>query len=190
MKSQIGIDEVGRGAWAGPLLVVALRSNTKMPKGLRDSKLLSKKQREVFAKEVSKTCDIGEGWVEPFEIDNFGLTEAMRIGVKRALLNIGATYGEEIIIDGNVNYCGDKYIHSMAVINADDKHPVVSAASIVAKVQRDNKMNILARSFPQFGFEANVGYGTRFHINALKQYGVTQIHRKSYKPIKELLDVK
>jgi ribonuclease HII len=184
----VGIDEVGRGCWAGPLLVVAARQVGKLPLGLADSKKLSKKQRESLLGDIQISCDLGEGWVQPEEIDELGLTAAMRLGVSRALLQLGADLNEEIIMDGHINYCPADFTNVAAVVKADDSHPIVSAASIYAKVTRDRHMTRLAKFHPFYGFEHHVGYGTALHLSALKVHGVSAIHRKSYKPIQAFLE--
>lgn len=180
----IGIDEVGRGAWAGPLLVVAARQRSTLPQGLADSKKLTKKARTNLIQDIKTSCDLGHGWVKPSEIDELGLTEAMRLAVKRALIEIRAQDEEEIIMDGNINYCSLAFINVTCAIKADADYPIVSAASIYAKVTRDNIMTDLARRFPNHAFDSHVGYGTAKHIQALKDYGVTNIHRLSYKPVR------
>ncbi len=184
----IGIDEVGRGCWAGPLLVVATRLTGDLPLGLKDSKVLSKKKRQALIYDIQIACDIGEGWVIPAEIDQLGLTESMRLGVARALDNIQAKTSETIIIDGNINYCDKKYINSSAVIDADAKYPIVSAASICAKVTRDEYMANLPERYQIYDFVNNVGYGTKSHITALALHGVSDVHRKSYAPIKKIIN--
>lgn len=183
----IGIDEVGRGCWAGPLLVVAAREIKKLPAGLKDSKKLSRKQRENFAKSILVCCEFGEGWVMPVEIDQLGLTEAMRLGTQRALEALDARLTEKIIFDGNINYCGSQYVHASAVVGADDLFPIVSAASIYAKVKRDAYMADLPARYAHYEFERHVGYGTQRHSILLKRHGVSDIHRKSFAPIKALL---
>jgi ribonuclease HII len=179
----IGIDEVGRGCWAGPLLVVAARAKLSLPEGLVDSKMLSKQQREALLEAIIETCDLGEGWVQPEEIDRFGLAGAMRLGVSRALLSLGAGFKDEIIMDGTVNYCPNEFTGVQTVAKADQLHPIVSAASIYAKVQRDAHMARAAIFYPFYGFEKHVGYGTALHQAALKVHGISNIHRKSFKPI-------
>lgn len=186
-KSQVGIDEVGRGCWAGPLLVVAARQIAELPKGLADSKTLSKRQREALVDDIRESCELGEGWVQPEEIDQLGLTGAMRLAVSRALLQLGADTDEEIIIDGNINYCPEQFINVQSVVKADAEHPIVSAASIHAKVTRDRHMQRAAQFHPFYGFENHVGYGTALHMSALKVHGVSAIHRKSFKPIQAFL---
>jgi ribonuclease HII len=187
MSGIVGIDEVGRGSWAGPLLVVAAKATSDLPDELKDSKLLIKSKREALFEVIKESCALGEGWVQPEEIDQHGLAEAMRIGVSRALLALGASFDDEIILDGNVNYCPDEFVRAKCQIKADNLIPIVSAASIVAKVARDNYMADMAKKFPNYGFEKHVGYGTALHTQALKLHGVTLLHRKSYKPIQAFI---
>lgn len=182
----VGIDEVGRGCWAGPLVAGAVILREPI-QGLKDSKKLSKKQRELLAAEVHLHAKaIGLGWVQPEEIDSIGLTEAVRLAMQRAVDEIILPY-DEVIIDGNINYLA--HVHgSRALVKADDLIPAVSAASIVAKVARDNWMAIEAHQlFPEYEFGNHVGYGTKRHIELLKLHGVSTLHRKSYKPIQALL---
>lgn len=183
----IGIDEVGRGAWAGPLLVVAARDVTDLPDGLNDSKVLSRVAREKLAPRIQQACDLGEGWVMAREIDAIGLTPAMELAVARALEALGASPEEEIIMDGHINYCPARFTSAVAVIDADAEHPIVSAASIYAKVTRDNYMAELAEQMPGYGFEKHVGYGTKIHMEALATLGVSSQHRLSYRPIKKFI---
>jgi ribonuclease HII len=186
----VGIDEVGRGCWAGPLLVVAARTKTEkteLPKGLKDSKLLSKKRREVLYEEIVLSCNLGEGWVQSEEIDKLGLARAMRLGVGRALMELGVLIDEEIIIDGLINYCPTEFENVKTVARADSLHPIVSAASIYAKVTRDRHMANLSQFYPGYKFEKHVGYGTKEHQTVLKKFGISRIHRKSFKPIKHFV---
>ncbi|MCA9342720.1 ribonuclease HII [Candidatus Saccharibacteria bacterium] len=184
----IGIDEVGRGAWAGPLLVVAASQITLIDFPVNDSKKLTKKQREAIFEKLRQICKFGEGWVEADEIDKLGLTKAMRLGVARALKALGAKETEEIIMDGHINYCEPKFVNVECVIKADAKYPVVSAASIYAKVTRDNYMAKLSEKHQEYNFANNVGYGTAGHRQAINDFGVTKYHRLSYKPVKESLN--
>lgn len=184
---QIGIDEVGRGCWAGPLLVVAARTVADLPAGLADSKVLSKKKREELFIVLPETCEFGEGWVEPAEIDKLGLTGAMRLAVKRALEALGAGVDEEIIMDGLINYCHPEFTRVQCIARADSSQPIVSAASIYAKVLRDKKMAELAVEHPKYGFDKHVGYGTKVHLEALEQFGITPLHRLSYKPLQQFV---
>jgi ribonuclease HII len=181
----IGIDEVGRGCWAGPLLVVAARQREELPTGLKDSKVVSKKKRELLAPLIQQSCDIGEGWVTAQEIDRLGLTEAMRLGVVRSLIAIRATTDEVIIIDGNTNYCPATYRQATAVINADELYQLVSAASIYAKVTRDRYMSNLSGIYIPYQFDKHVGYGTKLHMEMIQEHGLTDMHRMSFAPIKK-----
>lgn len=181
----IGIDEVGRGSWAGPLLVVAARQLSTLPAEIKDSKLLINKQRKDIAEVLKRCCEFGEGWVDAAVIDSKGLSSAMKIGTARALRALRVTYKEEIIIDGSINYVSSKFYNSSCVISADALIPLVSAASIYAKVARDEIMQELGLKYPDYGFENHVGYGTKAHQLALKNYGVLKnIHRLSYKPVR------
>ena len=184
MSEIIGIDEVGRGCWAGPLLVVAARQVGALPTAIADSKVLSKKKRELLFYDIEIACDIGEGWVTPVEVDMLGLTEAMRLAVQRALEALNARQDEVIIMDGNINYCAPEFLNSEAVIDADATHPIVSAASIYAKVLRDRYMCEQALLFPGYDFDKHVGYGTAAHSTALKELGVCDLHRRSFKPVR------
>jgi len=187
----VGIDEVGRGCWAGPLVAGAVILPTEpglldLPVKLRDSKKLSSKQRDIASAWIHEhAVAIGLGWVEPSEIDRLGLTESVRLAMERAVAVIRVGY-DEIIIDGNINYFPDNP-KAQAIIKADDSVPAVSAASIVAKVARDAYMTELSTKYVGYGFEKHVGYGTAAHIAALRSLGVTDIHRLSYKPVRALL---
>lgn len=182
----VGVDEVGRGCWAGPLVACAVVLERPIA-GLKDSKKLSKLQRETLAARIKKEAlAIGFGWVEPKAIDISGITEAVKCAMEQAIAAISVEY-ERIVIDGNINYFpNDK--RAEAIIKADDRVPAVSAASIVAKVARDEYMATVAHDqFPDYGFGQHVGYGTKLHIEMLNLHGVTHLHRKSYKPIQALL---
>ncbi|MDB5182864.1 MAG: rnhB [Candidatus Saccharibacteria bacterium] len=183
----IGIDEVGRGCWAGPLLVVAARTTGTLPLGLKDSKKLSKKQRENLFLQIQTSCDLGEGWVTAAEIDADGLTKAMELAVGRALQAINAQNDEEIIMDGIINYCDPAFINVKCEAKADDAYPVVSAASIYAKVTRDRYMTELKNEYSVYEFAKHVGYGTKLHSDLLAIHGTCDQHRLSFAPIKKLL---
>ncbi len=185
----IGVDEVGRGAWAGPLLVVAARvkPHHTLPFGITDSKLLSKIQKEQFYQQLLIVCDFDEGWVEVEEIDSLGLGPALKLGAMRAVATLSNVEAEEICIDGSINFLKDVYPKSFARIKADITEPIVSSASVYAKVVRDRKMTSLHYEMPEYGFNTHVGYGTTTHIEALKKYGISKHHRKSFKPIMALL---
>ena len=181
----MGIDEVGRGCWAGPLVVGAVALAHPID-GLKDSKKLTKKRREeLSALVLNQAAATGLGWVTAEEIDSLGLTRSTGLAVERALAQIKIDF-DEIIIDGNTNFL-PKDPRAKAVIKADNSVAAVSAASIIAKVARDACMVQAALSYPGYGFESHVGYGTVQHIDALKRMGVCKLHRRSYKPIQQIL---
>lgn len=181
----VGIDEVGRGCWAGPLVAGAVALGQPIA-GLKDSKQLSKMQRTRLALEVrEKAFAIGVGWVSAREVDELGLTASVRLAMQRALALIDTPF-DEIIIDGNLNFLATDP-RAQAVVKADRSVPAVSAASIIAKVARDEWMcSQAAVNFPAYGFEKHVGYGTKLHQEMLKIHGACVLHRQSYKPIQQL----
>jgi ribonuclease HII len=183
----VGIDEVGRGCWAGPIVAGAVILK-KPIKGLKDSKKLTKQQRKILSTQIrAEALAIGLGWVTPVELDDIGLTEAVRLAMRRALEQITVHY-DEIIIDGNYNFFPENP-KAKAVIKADDSVPAVSAASIVAKVVRDNYMAEIAAEYPDYGFPSHVGYGTALHLERLKLHGISDLHRQSFKPVKALIQL-
>ena len=193
----LGIDEVGRGPWAGPLVIGAVV----LPKDetgnypawvadLTDSKKLSKKKRETLSKTIlSEAPATGLGWVSSKEIDSLGLSESLKLATRRALNEIKQTSVklDEIIIDGTMNFLEGTPLESRVTIlkKADFLIKEVSAASIIAKVARDHYMIELAHKFPGYGFEKHMGYGTKLHMDALKQLGPCPEHRYSFRPIAE-----
>ncbi len=185
----VGVDEVGRGALAGPLLVVAARPIVEViPAGLKDSKLLTRAQRESLFDMLVQSFEFGEGWVLPREIDRMGLGWGLRLGVRRALSRLSLGFDEEIVIDGIVNYVPKKFKNGRCEIDADDHLPIVSAASIYAKVRRDRFMIELSKRHQQFNFAMHVGYGTREHCLELERNGPLKfIHRHSFSPVKQAL---
>ena len=180
----LGIDEVGRGPWAGPLVVGAVVLGCEID-GLTDSKKLSKKKRELLDLEIrQKALGFGIGWVDAVEIDKIGLSDALKQATIRAVSQINTSYSE-IIIDGTVNFLKEtnkgKYVKTLK--KADLLIPSVSAASIIAKVARDNFMIEQDELYPEYGFASHVGYGTAKHIKAIDEYGVTPLHRLSFAPL-------
>jgi ribonuclease HII len=175
----IGIDEVGRGAWAGPLLVCAVRLHDQID-GLKDSKKLSAKKRQALNAQILPLADIGYGWISAKQIDEFGLSKALKMASAIALTQIEPLKNEKIIIDGSVNFA-PQYKAAKTVIRADDLYPVVSAASIVAKVARDAYMAKLSKEQPCYAFEKHAGYGTVLHFESIQQFGLCNEHRQSFK---------
>jgi ribonuclease HII len=181
----LGIDEVGRGPWAGPLVVGAVVLGGVTIDGLTDSKKLSKKRREELDGIIrEKTTGIGLGWVSASEIDDIGLSAALVLATKRAVEQVKVPY-HEIVIDGTVNFLKEtnkgQYVTTMK--KADLLVPTVSAASIVAKVARDAYMEEQDAVYPEYGFKSHVGYGTAMHIKAIETLGVTPLHRLSIAPL-------
>ena len=186
----LGIDEVGRGPWAGPLVVGAVVLSGGMVDGLTDSKKLTARKREELAEKVRESgAGVGLGWVSAEEIDEVGLSEALRLATRRAVEEISAAY-DEVIIDGTVNFLAETILQRNVTVlaKADLLIAEVSAASIVAKVARDEYMAQLAEKYPEYGFERHVGYGTAAHREALCKYGATPEHRKSFRPVAEMLE--
>ncbi len=198
MKLIIGVDEAGRGAWAGPLVAAAvyLKSGKKFDhKLLRDSKKLSPKQREEVFIYLQDVVEIGVGIVGSSEIDEMGLQRANVRSVEKAIRELRKkkeelrilepTFGRMIQIDyigGFKKYTSLKDNYTLHKFG-ESKFLEIAAASIIAKVTRDRMMFELAKEFPNYGFELHKGYGTELHQERLKKYGVTKIHRGSFKPV-------
>ncbi len=190
----LGIDEVGRGPWAGPLVVGAVILGGADIEGLNDSKKLTKKRREVLdgvIREQAAACALG--WVGAGELDDVGMSQALRLATRRVVKQIQAQCKEkglafdEIIIDGTVNFLADtvleRYVTVMA--KADGLVPSVSAASIIAKVARDQFMTEQDAVYPGYGFASNAGYGVAKHRAAIERLGVTPLHRLSFAPLQK-----
>lgn len=191
----IGIDEVGRGSWAGPVVAAAVAIDDLFdptsihPAKIADSKKLTPSQRRESALAIQSVASgYGLGWVGADEVDELGLSKAVELAMIRAyeeLCGLLDASGASLIIDGNINYL-EHISGSQALVRADSSIPAVSAASIVAKVARDDYMAKQSRDFPMYGFERHVGYGTKQHIEALMQHGACTLHRMSYKPVAAL----
>ena len=154
--------------------------------GLKDSKKLTKLSRSRLAAQIeNEALAIGIGWVSPADIDISGITTAVKRASQAALDSIEIGY-DQVIIDGSFNFLASNP-KSLAVVRADDSVPCVSAASIIAKVARDNYMSEAALSYPLYGFESHVGYGTAHHLLMMQQHGLTPLHRRSFKPVAALL---
>lgn len=198
----LGIDEVGRGPYAGPLVIGACilgdwqnSENAEWIEKLTDSKKLSAKRREelyVLIKE--KALAAATGWVSSAEIDEIGLSEALRLATRRAVEQIQQTKVpfSEIIIDGTMNFLVgtklEKYVSTLK--KGDFLVKEISAASILAKVERDNYMAKLDAVYPKYGFGKHVGYGTAAHQKAMEEFGLTPEHRRSFRPVREIAENK
>jgi len=181
----LGIDEVGRGSIAGPLVIGAVVLDDYIP-GLKDSKQLSRKQRTKLSSEILTKADCsGLGWVDNNEIDEIGLAKALLLASSRAIAKLNIQQVDQIIIDGTINFLPELNVYTL--VKADNLIPAVSAASIIAKVARDEFMIKLDRYYPKYNFKDNVGYGTKQHLLAIKLYGPCKYHRLSFQPIKSLI---
>lgn len=184
----LGIDEVGRGAWAGPLVVGAVVLGGAQIDGLTDSKKLTSKRRRQLANEIkNQAISIGLGWVSAETIDTIGLSEALKMASRLAVKEIDVPY-DQIIIDGTIKLIDDQ--RATTLKQADLLVPSVSAASIIAKVARDYYMSqVLTNELPEYGFEKHVGYGTALHSQNLAKYGPSYVHRLSFAPVKKALGI-
>lgn len=186
----LGIDEVGRGPWAGPLVIGAVVLGGATIDGLTDSKKLTKKRREALEPEIyEKALGVGLGWVSAKEIDSVGLSAALQLACQRAVEavdTLGVAY-HEIIIDGTINFLKDtpKGAYVTTMKKADLLVPSVSAASIVAKVARDRYMAEQDAVYEGYKFGAHAGYGTAAHVAAIDALGVTPLHRLSFTPLQK-----
>ena len=187
-KFIIGIDEVGRGPLAGPMMVgaVAVSGNLDFLEGIKDSKKLSKKRREEWSKKIweekenGKNIKIAIVSVSHAAIDMFGISRSLKTAVAKCLEVLVESDDEyEIMLDGSL-YAPPKYKNQQTIIKGDEKIPIISAASVVAKVYRDNFMQKMHKKYPEYGFGAHKGYGTAAHTAAIKKYGLSEIHRRSF----------
>lgn len=182
-----GVDEAGRGPLAGPVFAAAVILHPERHIiGLADSKILSEKQREKLFSIIQENAlawSIGRAEVE--EIDRVNILQATFLAMQRAVLGL-KIHPELILVDGNqipkLNYS------ARAIIQGDKLEPVISAASILAKVARDREMILLHEQFPDYGFAKHKGYGTREHVAALEKYGCCDIHRRSFAPVAKVLE--
>ncbi|PIR67698.1 ribonuclease HII [bacterium CG_4_10_14_0_2_um_filter_33_32] len=176
-----GMDEVGRGAWAGPLVIGAIILGKNQRKyGVRDSKELSfQKREELFSAILDFSIDYSFGEVSAKEIDILGLSKGIKLAAERCLSNL-KIIPEIVLLDGKWNYLTSD-IEVKTIVKGDSKSVSIASASIIAKVKRDRLLNILHKKHPSYNFENNKGYGTRQHQEAIKKHGLTDLHRKSYK---------
>ena len=190
----LGIDEVGRGPLAGPLVVGAVILPEPWPEWvdeLRDSKKLGVKKREKLSEVILGEAATGLGWVFPSELDEVGISEALRLATRRAVEEVQGrrTPFSQVVIDGKVNFLKgtalERYVST--AVKADDLIKEVSAASIIAKVARDHYMYEVGIKYPEYGFEKHVGYGTAKHLAAIRDYGICPEHRRSFEPIKSMV---
>ena len=180
-----GVDEVGRGCLAGPVVsaAVILKKSVNL-KLLKDSKKISFSKREKISRHIKKNSCYSIGTASVEEILNLNILQASLLSMKRAIKKLSVK-PDIILIDGNFAPKGLKNFKT--IVNGDEKKKVISAASIIAKVFRDRLMTKLSKKFSNYAWEKNFGYGTKAHLKALKKFGVTSHHRKGFKPIHKIL---
>ena len=174
-----GVDEVGRGCLAGP--VIAACVILKRPiKGLIDSKRLSSKKREDLSQIIKENSIFAIGAAESQEIDQINILQASLLAMQRSLEKLDMQ-PKKVLVDGN--HIFETSIEIEAIVGGDNLIPSISAASILAKVFRDRLMMAYSKEFPNYGFDKHKGYPTKFHKEMLKEYGLTRIHRRTFKGV-------
>ena len=183
-----GVDEAGRGPWAGPVVAAAVVINKDLidiDSGINDSKKVSKKNREFLFDKIISTSHFGVGITSVENIDKLNILEATKLAMVDAInqINLKLDY---VLVDGN-QLPQSLPCPAQAVIKGDSKSISIAAASIIAKVTRDRIMEKLHKEFPVYGWNSNSGYGTKDHIEAIARHGICIHHRKSYAPIRKIL---
>jgi ribonuclease HII len=182
-----GVDEAGRGPWAGPVVAAAVlfRSARHIPDGLDDSKRLRPERREELWVEIRETATIGVSVVPVEEIDRINIFQATMRAMAEAVAQLGGA-PEVVLVDGN--RAPPLTQRTVTVVEGDRLCPSIAAASIIAKVTRDRLMCQLADGFPLYGWQNNKGYGTQAHAEAILAHGVTTHHRRSFAPIRAAME--
>ena len=185
-KAIAGVDEVGRGCIAGPVTAAAVILNPqKIPSGLNDSKKLSLKNREKIFQSIQDTCTFCVAHSSVEEIDQINILQAALLSMKRAILGLRIK-PDFVLIDGNKNPEG-LASNFETIIKGDSKSLSIAAASIVAKITRDRFMSCLDKEFPGYNWSQNAGYPTKMHKSAILDIGITPYHRRSFKPVYNIL---
>ena len=181
-----GVDEAGRGPLAGPVSAAAVILDDAHPiAGLADSKKLSEKQRDLLAPIIrERALAWAVAYAEVDEIDRLNILQATLLAMRRAVLAL-PVQPHQILVDGL--HCPQTGIASQAIVKGDSKVAAISAASILAKTARDELMLNLHELYPQYGFDGHKGYPTAAHLAALREHGVSEVHRRSFKPVRDLL---
>ncbi len=191
-KYVVGIDEAGRGPLAGPVSAgaVVLSPSSEIHPFVRDSKKMTEKKREEVIEYIKSNCLAwGVAMIDSQVIDEVGIQDAVKMAMESALKQVESMLGSRasyLIVDGT-NVATISGYHMEKIKAGDLKHYSISAASILAKVTRDRYMKDISKEFPDYSFEKHVGYGTKLHMDLLKKYGPCSLHRRSFKPVKELL---
>ncbi|WP_052071694.1 ribonuclease HII [Sphingopyxis sp. MWB1] len=178
-----GVDEAGRGPLAGPVVAAAVILCEGGIPGLDDSKKLSPKRRAALEEDIKARCRWAVGLASVEEIDRLNILQATFLAMTRAVEALGSEPGE-VLVDGN-RLPSWRY-PARAIVGGDALHPCISAASIIAKEHRDHLMKAAARDYPAFGWDRNMGYGTREHMAALREHGPTPHHRHSFAPVAQM----
>jgi ribonuclease HII len=186
-----GVDEAGRGPLVGAVVAGAVVLDPDNPiEGLKDSKKLTAHRREYLYQQIlEKAKAWGVGEASSVEIDEINILQATMLAMRRAIEDLTIRLGgwpDKALIDGN--RCPELPILSEAIVKGDSKEPAISAASIVAKVTRDRQMMSLHERYPEYGFAQHMGYPTETHFAALRQYGVCDQHRRSFSPVRKVLE--
>ena len=186
-----GVDEAGRGPLVGAVVAGAVVLDPNNPiEGLKDSKKLTTVRREYLYEQIMEKAKAwGVGEASPAEIDEINILQATMLAMRRAIEDLTTRLGawpDKALIDGN--RCPELPIAAEAIVKGDTKEPAISAASIVAKVTRDRQMQILHERHPEYGFAQHMGYPTEAHFAALKQYGACDQHRRSFSPVRKVLE--
>jgi ribonuclease HII len=185
MKIIAGVDEVGRGSLIGPVYAAAIILNKSInKKNLKDSKKISRRKREKLSKLIKKNSIWSLGQASVKEIEKLNILQASLLAMKRAIIKLKKK-PELVLIDGNKLPTIKNY-SLRCIIKGDEKVPSISAASIVAKVARDKFIYNLSKKFTKYSWDTNFGYGTKKHLNALKKFGITKHHRKTFSPIHKI----
>ncbi|MFQ6550797.1 ribonuclease HII [Aestuariibius insulae] len=180
-----GVDEVGRGPLAGPVVAAAVVLDVaRIPEGLNDSKVLTARRREDLAEMLGACAQVAIGQASVEEIDRINILEASHLAMMRAVAQLGAV--DHVLMDGN-RLPRDLTLSAEAVVKGDGRSLSIAAASIIAKVWRDRLMVDLAQQWPGYGWERNFGYPSKEHREALVRLGVTPAHRRSFKPVRNML---
>ena len=181
-----GVDEVGRGPLAGPVTAAAVVLDpSAIPDGLNDSKKLTEKKRIALLEVLQDCAEISVAHASVEEIDEINILRASHLAMERAVAGLSVP-PEHLLIDGNLIPRG-LTIPAQAVVKGDGRSVSIAAASIAAKIARDTIMRDLAQQFPGYGWESNAGYPSKSHISALQNIGVTPHHRRSFKPVHNIL---
>lgn len=181
-----GVDEVGRGPLAGPVTAAAVVLDpSAIPEGLNDSKKLTKRARECLYQEIMAVADVSIAHASVEEIDEINILRASHLAMMRALDGL-KTPADFALIDGNM-LPRDLTLPAQTIIKGDARSQSISAASIMAKICRDCVMLSLAQQHPGYGWETNMGYGSKSHMSALQELGITPHHRRSFKPVHNML---